>query len=397
MGKGNSSAVLVALESGKSRKDESKEFLDELQFLALTAGIKTVDRFVQKLPHPDVRTFVGKGKFLEIKDFVFAHDVDNVIFDDDLSPSQLRNIEKELNPQDRETKVRIYDRSLLILDIFLQRAQTAQARTQVELAMLQYLLPRLTRLWTHLERQRGGTGTRGGAGEKEIETDRRTIRNQISVLKKDLEKIDKQRQTQRKSRSNIVRVSLVGYTNAGKSSLMNLLSKAKVKAEDKLFATVDATVRKVVLGDVPFLLSDTVGFIRKLPHHLIESFKSTLDEVRESDLLLHVVDLANPSYESHIDVVSKTLNEIGAGGIPVVLVLNKADLISDEDREQRLQHIKSYHSNNGFENVVFVSATTKENLEQLRAVLLEAVLKKHMRIYPNFINTSSFSTQEYLD
>jgi len=293
-------AILIALVQGKSRPEETQEHLDELAFLAETAGITTQKQFIQKLPHPDSRTFLGKGKLAEVKDFIFDQEIGTVIFDDDLSPSQLRNLEKEFNPETRETKVRIYDRSLLILDIFLMRAQTAQARTQVELAMNQYLLPRLTRLWTHLERQRGGTGTRGGAGEKEIETDRRTIKHDISVLKEQLEKIDKQRQTQRKSRTNIIRVSLVGYTNVGKSTLMNLLSKANVKAENKLFATVDATVRKVVINDIPFLLSDTVGFIRKLPHHLIESFKSTLDEVREADILLHVVDVAHPFHNNHI-------------------------------------------------------------------------------------------------
>src|SRR5882762_5029817 len=282
-------AVLISVPGNRELPELVEEHLDELAFLAETAGLATVKRFVQNLPHPDSRTFIGKGKLDEIKTFVDNGNIANVIFDDDLSPSQLRNLEKEFN-SGKEERVRIYDRSLLILDIFLMRAQSAQARTQVELAMNQYLLPRLTRMWTHLERQRGGTGTRCGAGEKEIETDRRVVRTQITKLKEDLEKIDKQRQTQRKSRSGIVRVALVGYTNVGKSTLMNLLSKADVKAENKLFATVDATVRKVVIDDIPFLLSDTVGFIRKLPHHLIESFKSTLDEVREADILLHVVD-----------------------------------------------------------------------------------------------------------
>ncbi|HEY5823402.1 MAG TPA: GTPase HflX, partial [Cyclobacteriaceae bacterium] len=314
-------AVLVSVNTGKERPEEIDEHLDELAFLAETAKIDALKRFTQNLAHPDVRTFVGKGKLEEIKQFVISKNVDNLIFDDDLSPSQLRNLEKEFNSGDREIKVRVYDRSLLILDIFLMRAQTAQARTQVELAMNQYLLPRLTRMWTHLERQRGGTGTRGGSGEREIETDRRIVRSQITLLKEELEKIDKQRQTQRKSRSNIVRVALVGYTNVGKSTLMNLLSKAEVKAENKLFATVDSTVRKVVLEGMPFLLSDTVGFIRKLPHHLIESFKSTLDEVREADLLIHVVDVAHPFHDNHIEVVTKTLAEIGAGNIPTILVL----------------------------------------------------------------------------
>lgn len=384
----------MAVETGKLQEEITIEHLDELAFLAETAGITTVEKFTQRLPHPDVRTFVGKGKFSEIKEYVFEHDVDNVIFDDDLSPSQLRNLEKELNPADRESKVQVYDRSLLILDIFLQRAQTAQARTQVELAMNQYLLPRLTRMWTHLERQRGGTGTRGGAGEKEIETDRRNIRNQIAVLKDELEKIDKQRKTQRKSRSNIVRVSLVGYTNVGKSTLMNLLSKAQVKAENKLFATVDATVRKVVIENIPFLLSDTVGFIRKLPHHLIESFKSTLDEVRESDILLHVVDVAHPFHNNHIEVVSKTLSEIEAGNIPTILVLNKVDLLKEQEPEVNLDEMKRLYQNQGFENVVFVSAFTKENLEELKRVIFEGVKKRHMTIYPNYIGGDSYLYQD---
>ena len=384
-------AVLIAIETGKTSSEETTEHLDELAFLAETAGIKTARRYVQKLPHPDSRSYVGKGKFSEIKSFVFENEIDAVIFDDDLSPSQLRNIEKELNPKDRETKVRIYDRSLLILDIFLLRAQTAQARTQVELAMNQYLLPRLTRMWTHLERQRGGTGTRGGAGEKEIETDRRNIRHQISILKTELEKIDRQRQTQRKSRSNVVRVSLVGYTNVGKSTLMNLFSKANVKAEDKLFATVDATVRKVVIDNIPFLLSDTVGFIRKLPHHLIESFKSTLDEVRESDILLHVVDVAHPFHDNHIQVVSKTLNEIGAGEIPVILILNKIDLWRQTHPETEIGDlINYYYKSLGFADVVPVSAITRENLDELRSVILASVKKKHLLIYPNYVNGQTY-------
>ena len=387
-------AILVAVETGKMQAELTAEHLDELAFLAETAGILAVKKFTQRLPHADVRTFVGKGKFAEIKEYVFEHDIDNVIFDDDLSPSQLRNIERELNPKDREMKVQVYDRSLLILDIFLQRAQTAQARTQVELAMNQYLLPRLTRMWTHLERQRGGTGTRGGAGEKEIETDRRNIRNQIAVLKDELEKIDKQRKTQRKSRSNIVRVSLVGYTNVGKSTLMNLLSKAKVKAENKLFATVDATVRKVVIENIPFLLSDTVGFIRKLPHHLIESFKSTLDEVRESDILLHVVDVAHPFHNNHIEVVSKTLAEIGAGNIPTILVLNKVDLLKEQEPELNLDELKKFYHEHGFQNVVFVSAFTRENLDELKKVIFEGVKKKHMTIYPNYVGGGPFQYQD---
>lgn len=378
-------AVLVGLILDKARLSETEEHLDELEFLAETAGIRTLQRFVQRLPHPDVRSFVGKGKLEEIKGVVFAKGVSVIIFDDDLSPSQLRNLEREFNPASRETKVRVYDRSLLILDIFLMRAQTAQARTQVELAMNQYLLPRLTRLWTHLERQRGGTGTRGGAGEKEIETDRRVIKHEISLLKEELKKIDKQRQTQRKSRATAVRVALVGYTNVGKSTLMNLLAKANVKAENKLFATVDATVRKVVLEGIPFLLSDTVGFIRKLPHHLIESFKSTLDEVREADILLHVVDAAHPFHDSQIEVVRKTLAEIGAGNITVILVLNKADLLQKGEGAPDVEELKRNYREHGLDKVVFISATTKQNINELKHVLLEEVRKKHLTIYPNFV------------
>jgi len=380
-------AVLIALSGASVKPEETTEHLDELAFLAETAGIKTVSKFTQKLPHPDVRTFVGKGKLEEIKQFVFSKGVQNLIFDDDLSPSQLRNIEKEFNPASREEKIRVYDRSLLILDIFVMRAQTAQARTQVELAMNQYLLPRLTGMWTHLERQRGGTGARGGAGEKEIETDRRNIKHQISILKEDLKKIDKQRITQRKSRNNIVRVSLVGYTNVGKSTIMNVLSKADVKAENKLFATVDATVRKVVIGDIPFLLSDTVGFIRKLPHHLIESFKSTLDEVREADILLHVADMAHPFHNNHIEVVKQTLVEIGAGNITTILILNKIDLLQNApvDYEQ----VKGYYREQGFENVVFISAVSKENIQLLKKTIFEEVKKKHLHIYPNYIQSDT--------
>jgi GTP-binding protein HflX len=392
-------AVLVAL--GDSRHPElTEEHLDELAFLAETAGLKTESRLVQNLQKPDVRTFIGKGKLTELKEYVFSHQILNVIFDDDLSPSQLRNLENELNPKEREYKVRIYDRSLLILDIFVKRAQTAQARTQVELARNQYLLPRLTRMWTHLERQRGGTGTRGGAGEREIETDRRNIRNRIKLLKEDLEKIDQQRKTQRKSRSNVVRVALVGYTNAGKSTLMNKLSGSGVLAENKLFATVDATVRKVTFGNIPFLLSDTVGFIRKLPHHLIESFKSTLDEVREANLLLHVVDVAHPFHDNHIEVVTKTLSEIGAAEIPVVLVLNKVDTLKQEHTGEPLdlEVMKGYYRELGFSNVIFVSAETGENMLDLRRLLFEEVKKEHIRIFPNYLKDgyefAPFKTEE---
>jgi len=386
---GRKKAILVAL-AEKDRPELTDEHLEELAFLAETAGIETIARFIQKLPHPDVRTFVGKGKLEEIKQVVASNDVDNVIFDDDLSPSQLRNLEKELNSVENGLKVRVYDRSLLILDIFLMRAQTAQARTQVELAMNQYLLPRLTRMWTHLERQRGGTGTRGGAGEREIETDRRNIRYRISLLKDELEKIDKQRQTQRKSRSNVVRVSLVGYTNVGKSTLMNLLSKSSVKAENKLFATVDATVRKVVIGDIPFLLSDTVGFIRKLPHHLIESFKSTLDEVREADILLHVVDVSHPFHDNHIEVVKNTLAELGAGNITTILVLNKIDLLESNEESVKPEELSGYYRQHGFDKVVFISAHRKDNIQALKKMLFEEVKNKHLKIYPNYVEGREF-------
>lgn len=393
MDESHNTAVLVAL-GGSKDSDLTREHLDELAFLAETAGIRTMKRFVQNLPQPDPRFFVGKGKLAEIKEYVSTHKVQNIIFDEDLSPSQLRNLERELNPKDADGgQVKVYDRSLLILDIFLWRAQTAQAKTQVELARYQYLLPRLTRLWTHLERQRGGTGTRGGAGEREIETDRRNIRNQISVLKDRLEKIEKQRETQRKSRSNIVRVALVGYTNVGKSTLMNALSKSEVLAENKLFATVDATVRKVSLESIPFLLSDTVGFIRKLPHHLIESFKSTLDEVREADILLHVVDVAHPFHDNQIEVVTKTLSEIGAADIPTILVLNKVDIFKHEHPDANLEEMKGYYREHGFENIVFVSATTKENMDVFKKVLYEQVKKKHLSIYPNYLQQDNTSVE----
>lgn len=360
---------------GKSESPERiKEFLDELEFLAGTLRIEVLDRFYQKLDHPDSKTFVGSGKLEEISAFIKMMNVDVVVFDDDLTPSQLRNLEREL-------QVKIYDRSLLILDIFLERAKTAQAQTQVELARNQYLLPRLTRMWTHLERQRGGTGTRGGAGEKEIETDRRNIRNQISVLRKKLDKMEIQAQTRRKAREGIVRVALVGYTNAGKSTIMNLLSKENVYAKDELFATVDSTVRKVVLSNVPFLLSDTVGFIRKLPHALIESFKSTLAEVNEADILLHVVDVANGAYQDHIEVVQQTLTEIGADGIPTITVYNKTDLLRGE--EMPTIDPSAYQT-------VFMSAKNKKNLEELREKLLAEVLRVHMKIYPNYIHDQVF-------
>ena len=314
-------AVLVAVIRDQQQERQAVEYLDELEFLAETAGIASVKRFTQRLANPSSKTFVGEGKLAEIAAYVEEHEIAYVIFDDELTPSQLRNL-------DRIFKNKIYDRTSLILDIFVQRATTAYAKAQVELAQCQYLLPRLTGMWTHLERQRGGTGTRGGAGEREIETDRRVIRDRISRLKEQLKKIDRQMAVQRSNRGSLVRVALVGYTNVGKSTLMNLVSKSEVFAENKLFATLDTTVRKVVFDNLPFLLSDTVGFIRKLPHQLVESFKSTLDEVREADLLLHVVDISHPNFEEQIDVVKQTLQEIGAGDKPVFLIFNKIDVRS---------------------------------------------------------------------
>ncbi|MGD9328661.1 MAG: GTPase HflX [Cyclobacteriaceae bacterium] len=386
-------AVLVALINRRQSEEQTKEYLDELAFLAETLGTKTIKTVTQKLDTPDVTTFVGKGKLEEIREYVKAMSVDKVIFDDDLSPSQLRNLEKVL-------KTTIFDRSLLILEIFLKRAKTSQAKTQVELARYQYLLPRLTRMWTHLERQRGGTGTRGGAGEKEIETDRRIIRNQISVLKKKLEKIDKQKITQRKGRANITRVALVGYTNVGKSTLMTLLSKSDVFAENKLFATVDSTVRKVVINNIPFLLSDTVGFIRKLPHTLVESFKSTLDEIREADILLHVVDVSHPGFEEQIDIVNKTLAEIDAADKPTILVFNKMDLYrslleSSEDPvylngEENLDLIQKHYATRKNFSTVCISAKKAENIDEFRDKLGKQVKKRHYTIYPNYMKNEYY-------
>lgn len=371
-------AVLVALSPSRQSVEKTEEYLDELEFLAETLGIKTKKSFVQKLDKPDIRSFVGKGKLEEIITYVKDQQIDVVIFDDDLSPSQLRNLEREL-------EVKIYDRSLLILDIFLKRAQTSQAKTQVELARYQYLMPRLTRMWTHLERQRGGTGTRGGAGEKEIETDRRMIRDQISVLKKKLAKIDKQGETRRKSRANVVRVSLVGYTNVGKSTIMNMLSKGDIYAKNELFATVDSTVRKVVINTVPFLLSDTVGFIRKLPHNLIESFKSTLDEVREADILLHVVDISHPSFEEHMQVVNETLQELGAADKETIVVYNKIDQLTSPDEEENFDFVAGIDTASKNKTNIFISAVKKTNTAEFRKVIFEKVKNHHMKIYPNYL------------
>jgi len=373
--------VLVALADKGTDDAIINEYLDELAFLGSTAGIETKKIFTQKLDKPDARTFIGKGKLNEVKEYAKENNINVVIFDDDLSPSQLRNLEREL-------KCKIYDRSLLILDIFLQRAQTAQAKTQVELARFQYLMPRLTRMWTHLERQRGGTGTRGGAGEKEIETDKRIIRDKITLLRKKLEKIEKQDQVRRKGRGQVVRAALVGYTNVGKSTLMTMLSKTDVKAEDKLFATVDATVRKVVFNTIPFLLSDTVGFIRKLPTHLIESFKSTLAEVEESDILIHVVDVSHPAFEDHMTVVRQTLKELNAVDKPTIYVFNKIDLLEDydggsdifiEELKKRLKGIGDDGSK------VFMSASEKVNIDTLRDEIFKKVKKKHYQIFPNYL------------
>jgi len=376
--------VGVVARGGDTAREE--EYLDELEFLALTAGARTEKRFLQKLEYPDPRTYVGSGKLAEIAAYCKAHDVTMVVFDDELSPSQIRNIEKALT-------IKILDRTNLILDIFARRARTAQAKTQVELAQYQYLMPRLTRLWTHLEKQQGGIGMRG-PGEKEIETDRRVIRDKIAKLKEDLKKIDKQSFQQRKARGNIVRVALVGYTNVGKSTIMNLLSKSDVFAENKLFATLDTTVRKVVLKTIPFLLSDTVGFIRKLPHHLVESFKSTLDEVRESDIVLHVVDVSHPNFEEHIQVVNQTLSDIGAGDKPMVYVFNKIDRVTGGWPGDDNPHPDGQYTMNDFRNswlarsrtpTVFISAVRKENIGELRELLFAEVKKDHMRRYPHYL------------
>lgn len=377
-------AVLVGLITNGQTEAQVQEYLDELEFLALTAGAVTVKRYTQKLPHPDSRSFIGKGKIEEIAEYIDKHpDISMVIVDDDLSGKQTNHLEEAL-------KVKIIDRSSLILDIFASRAQTAQAKTQVELAQMQYLLPRLRGLWTHLERQRGGIGMRG-PGEKEIETDRRIVRDKISLLKEKLEKIDQQNVTQRKSRGELIRVALVGYTNVGKSTLMNLMSKSEVFAEDKLFATLDTTVRKVVFEGVPFLLSDTVGFIRKLPHHLIESFKSTLDEVRESDILLHVVDIAHPQHEEQIRTVNRTLDELDALNKPTLLVFNKIDLYRqkyydpfiDEEAKQEIEEglQGSLKHLFGYDNI-FVSALTRENVEALREKVVEMVKEQYKIRYP---------------
>jgi GTP-binding protein HflX len=366
--------VLIAVVEKQTPDKLVKEHLDELAFLAKTLDIKIRQTFVQKIERPDKRTYVGSGKLEEIQSFIKMEKIDLIIFDDELSPSQLRNIENEV-------KIKVYDRSLLILDIFLRRAQTAQAKIQVELARFQYLLPRLTRMWTHLERQRGGRGTRGGAGEKEIETDKRMVRDRITLLKKQLTKVELQASTRRKSRTGIVRIALVGYTNAGKSSLMNLLGKESVYAKDELFATVDSTVRKVVINNLPFLLSDTVGFIRKLPHDLIASFRSTLAEVREADLLLHIIDVSSPAYEDHIKVVEQTLVELGGNQIKRINIYNKIDELTEDT---------PHPGNDKKQKSIMISAKTRQNLPDLKNLIYEEALIEHLKIYPNYIQPQSF-------
>lgn len=379
------SAVLVGLITQNQDENQAKEYLEELEFLADTAGAVVKKHFLQRLDMPNYATFVGSGKLEEISDYLKMHEIGTVIFDDDLTPTQLRNIEKAL-------ECKVLDRTFLILDIFAKRAQTAHAKTQVELAQYQYLLPRLTRLWTHLERQRGGIGMRG-PGETQIETDRRIILDKIALLKEHLKKIDKQKATQRKNRGRMVRVALVGYTNVGKSTMMNLLCKSDVFAENKLFATLDTTVRKMVVGNLPFLLADTVGFIRKLPHGLVESFKSTLDEVRESDILMHVVDISHPGFEEQIEVVNRTLTEIQAGDKPMIYVFNKIDAFKYVEKHEHdlsprnrsnvslEEWENSWMSKNNTPSL-FVSAKQKLNIEDLKKTLYEEVKRIHITRFP---------------
>jgi len=385
-------AILIGLITSNVTKEQAYEYLEELAFLADTAGAKPVRNFTQKLPHPDNKTFLGKGKIEEVRIYAEENEIKLIIFDDDLSPSQIRNIEKIFG---EDTKV--LDRSNLILDIFASRAQTAQARTQVELAQYQYLLPRLTRMWTHLERQKGGIGMRG-PGETQIETDRRIIKDKIALLKKKLEKIDKQSLTRRKGRQDMIRVALVGYTNTGKSTLMNTLAKSDIFAENKLFATLDTTVRKVVIGNLPFLLTDTVGFIRKLPHQLVESFKSTLDEVRESDLLVHVVDISNPKFEEQIEIVSKTIIELGVTDKPILIVFNKIDAYTFTPKEEddltpvlaeniSLEELQKTWMAKLDEESIFISALNKTHFDELKDLLYDKIKQLHEVRYPynNFL------------
>jgi GTP-binding protein HflX len=382
--------ILVGVINKDQDEEKTREYLEELAFLAKTAGVICIKTFTQRLPKPDNKTFVGKGKLEEIKTYIIDNPVDSIIFDDDLSPSQVRNLEDHFD----ETKV--LDRSLLILNIFSQRAKSDASKRQVELAQYQYLYPRLTRMWTHLSKQKGGVGMRG-PGEKELETDKRIVKDRISFLKSKLAKIDKQALTQRKERNRIVRIALVGYTNVGKSTLMSALSKSDIFAENKLFATIDSTVRKIVLGNIPFLLTDTVGFIRKLPTLLVASFKSTLDEIREADILLHVVDIAHPLFEEQIDVVNTTLADIEASDKPTVLIFNKLDLYqpeseegldahlaTEDDLKKNLEKLKISYLAKNMKNVVFISASKKENLAELRSTIMELLETRHFEIYPNW-------------
>lgn len=394
----NERAVLVGLITEQQNEAKSREYLDELAFLADTAGAETVHTFMQRLPYPNPRTFVGKGKLEEIRAFIEDNDISMAIFDDDLSSKQVLNIEREL-------KVKILDRTSLILDIFAKRARTANAKTQVELAQYQYLLPRLTRMWTHLERQRGGIGMRG-PGETQIETDRRIILTKISLLKEELRNIDKQKAVQRKNRGKLTRVALVGYTNAGKSTLMNLLSKSDVFAENKLFATLDTTVRKVIIDNLPFLLTDTVGFIRKLPTHLVDSFKSTLDEVREADLLVHVVDISHPNFEEQIEVVDKTLREICNGADkPMIMVFNKIDAFTYTPKDENdltpqtrenisLDELKRMWMSRLPHDCVFISARTGANIDELKNMLYQRAKEIHLTRFP--YNDFLFQTYDNL-
>ncbi|MGB3947063.1 MAG: GTPase HflX [Bacteroidia bacterium] len=389
-------AILVGLINKTQDEETAKEYLEELAFLTETAGAKVLKRFTQRLEHPDSRTFIGSGKLNDVRSFVKENSIDLVIFDDELSPAQQRNLEKEVN-EGAEVKVKVVDRTRLILDIFASRARTAHAKTQVELAQSIYLLPRLTKMWSHLDRIKGGIGMKG-AGETEIETDRRIVRDRIALLKERLLTIDKQMETQRKNRGEMIRVALVGYTNVGKSTIMNMLSKSEVFAENKLFATLDTTVRKVVIENLPFLLSDTVGFIRKLPTTLVESFKSTLDEVREADLLIHVVDISHKSFEDHINVVNQTLLDIKAGDKPTIIVFNKIDAFEFEKkavddlspmtkRNISLEQWKKTWMSNLNAQCIFISAINKENIDEFRKLIYDKVKEMHMKRYPynNFL------------
>ena len=377
-------AILVAVARDGQNKEITRIYIDELAFLAETLNIKVDQVFIQNLEKPDFRTYIGKGKLLEVKTYVQENEIDMIIFDDDLSPSQVRNLEREINGVIIDkAKCKILDRSLLILDIFSLRAQTVQAKTQVELAQYQYLLPRLTRMWTHLSKQKGGIGMRG-PGETELETDRRIVNDKIALLKDKLKKIDRQSTTRRKSRQNMVRLALVGYTNVGKSTIMQLLSKSDIFAENKLFATVDSTVRKITLNNIPFLLTDTVGFIRKLPTLLIESFKSTLDEIKEADILLHVADISSPQCEEQIQVVNQTLVDIGAADKPTLLILNKIDLVDDPS----IQNIDA-DAMNVNDQVIRISAKNKSNIDQLRQMIFNMAWEKYQSIYPNYIPSTS--------